>query len=57
MKELSDEIMHYTTEHPLADSRDLAANVRFVAILQPSATARLWSQVHEARSGSEAQCS
>ena len=44
-------------EHTLADSRDLAANGRFVAILQPSATARRWSQAHEARSGSEAQCS
>jgi hypothetical protein len=57
MKELSDEITHDTAEHTLADSRDLAANGRFVAILQPSATARRWSQAHEARSGSEAQCS
>jgi hypothetical protein len=41
MKELSDEITHYAAEHPLADSRDLAANVGFVTILKPSATARL----------------
>jgi hypothetical protein len=57
MKELSDEVAHYAAEHPLADSRDLAANVGFVTILKPSATARLWSQAHEAGPGSEAQSS
>src|SRR5215470_13676257 len=56
MEELSDEITHYAAEHPLTDSRNLAADVRFVAILQPSAPGGLWPQAHEARSGSEAQC-
>jgi hypothetical protein len=57
LKELSDEVTHYAAENPLADSRDLATNVGFVTIPKPSATARLWSQVHEAAPGSEAQCS
>jgi hypothetical protein len=48
MKELSDEITDYTAEHPLADGGELAADVRFVAILQPSAPARLWPKAHQA---------
>src|SRR5262249_54650968 len=56
VKELSDEITRHTAEHALADGRNLAADIGFVAVLEARAAAGLGSQAHEARSRSEAQC-
>jgi hypothetical protein len=54
VKELSDEVTDHTAEHALADGRDLAADLGFVAVLQPGVIGRLRSQAYEAGSRSEA---
>src|SRR5262249_18325827 len=56
-KELADDIPHHTAEHALADSRELAAHLGFVAVFQTGTVLRFWLQPHQTRSRAEAQWS